>query len=565
MNTALLICIIGTIVIIPFLIYYVREAKLHHPKGLIAAALSNMGERFGYYIMNAVLLLFLVSKFGLPDGTAGVIYSVFYFGIYVLSLVGGIIADKTQNYNKTIQWGLIIMAIGYVVMAIPLFSKTAEGAILDSGAGWWTILIITCMALLFIAFGNGLFKGNLQAIVGKLYDEFEAEAAKKGPEALAEAKDRRDSGFQIFYVFINIGGFFAPFIAPFLREWWLKAHNFVYNADMSGLCHRFLNNTLIYTNDEGKIVDLTQKFTEISESVVNNASQLADKASFCSDYITVFNQGVHFSFIASVLAMVVSLVIFLLNKYKLPQPTKKEKVQVVEYTAEEKLAMAKEIKQRLYALFAVLGIAVFFWFSFHQNGQSLSVFARDFVQTEKIAPEIWQALNPFFVIVLTPIIMIIFAALARRGKAISTPRKIAIGMAIAGCAYLFLVIISIVNNYPSGDVFREMDAATMLKEGLAKAAPWVLLVTYFFLTVAELFISPLGLSFVSKVAPRHMVGLCQGLWLGATAIGNLLIWLGPVMYNAWPIKYCWLVFAVVCFVSMAIMLGMVKWLEKVTQ
>ncbi|MBO7492121.1 MAG: peptide MFS transporter [Bacteroidales bacterium] len=565
MNTALLICIIGTIVIIPFLIYYVREAKLHHPKGLIAAALSNMGERFGYYIMNAVLLLFLVSKFGLPDGTAGVIYSVFYFGIYVLSLVGGIIADKTQNYNKTIQWGLIIMAIGYVVMAIPLFSKTAEGAILDSGAGWWTILIITCMALLFIAFGNGLFKGNLQAIVGKLYDEFEAEAAKKGPEALAEAKDRRDSGFQIFYVFINIGGFFAPFIAPFLREWWLKAHNFVYNADMSGLCHRFLNNTLIYTNDEGKIVDLTQKFTEISESVVNNASQLADKASFCSDYITVFNQGVHFSFIASVLAMVVSLVIFLLNKYKLPQPTKKEKVQVVEYTAEEKLAMAKEIKQRLYALFAVLGIAVFFWFSFHQNGQSLSVFARDFVQTEKIAPEIWQALNPFFVIVLTPIIMIIFAALARRGKAISTPRKIAIGMAIAGCAYLFLVIISIVNNYPSGDVFREMDAATMLKEGLAKAAPWVLLVTYFFLTVAELFISPLGLSFVSKVAPRHMVGLCQGLWLGATAIGNLLIWLGPVMYNAWPIKYCWAVFAIVCFISMAVMLGMVKWLERVTQ
>jgi POT family proton-dependent oligopeptide transporter len=554
MNTALLICIIGAVIIIPFLIYYVREARAHHPKGLIAAALSNMGERFGYYIMNAVLLLFLVSKFGLPDGTAGVIYSVFYFGIYVLSLVGGIIADKTQNYNKTIQWGLIIMAIGYVVMAIPLFSKTAEGAILDSGAGWWTILIITCMALLFIAFGNGLFKGNLQAIVGKLYDEFEEEAAKKGPEALAEAKDRRDSGFQIFYVFINIGGFFAPFIAPFLREWWLKAHHLVYNADMSGLCHQFLA--------DGQA---TQKFTETMAAVLQPGYNFTDTAAFCSDYITVFNQGVHFSFIASVLAMAISLVIFLTNKYKLPQPAKKEHAEVIEYTAEEKLAMAKEIKQRLYALFAVLGIAVFFWFSFHQNGQSLSVFARDFVQTDKIAPEIWQALNPFFVIVLTPIIMIIFGGLARRGKTISTPRKIAIGMAIAGMAYLFLMIVSIVNNYPSGTEFRALDAAQMAAAGLAKAAPWVLLVTYFFLTVAELFISPLGLSFVSKVAPRHMVGLCQGLWLGATALGNLLIWLGPVMYNAWPIKYCWAVFAVVCFVSMAIMLGMVKWLERVTQ
>ncbi|MCR4965843.1 MAG: peptide MFS transporter [Bacteroidales bacterium] len=554
MSTAALICLIGTIIIIPFLIYYVREAKAHHPKGLIAAALSNMGERFGYYIMNAVLLLFLVSKFGLPDGTAGVIYSVFYFGIYVLSLVGGIIADKTQNYNKTIQWGLIIMAIGYVIMAIPLFSKTAEGAILDSGAGWMTILIVTCMALLLIAFGNGLFKGNLQAIVGKLYDEYEAEAAKEGEEALKIAKDRRDSGFQIFYVFINIGGFFAPFIAPFLREWWLKAHNFLYNADMSGLCHQFLANG-----------QETQKFTETMQSVLQSGYAFVDNATFCSDYITVFNQGVHFSFIASVLAMAISLVIFLTNKYKLPQPAKKEAAQVVEYTQEEKIAMAKEIKQRLYALFAVLGIAVFFWFSFHQNGQSLSVFARDFVQSDKIAPEIWQALNPFFVIVLTPIIMIVFGSLAKKGKSISTPRKIAIGMAIAGTAYLFLMIVSIVNNYPSGDEFRLMDAAAMASAGLAKAAPWVLLVTYFFLTVAELFISPLGLSFVSKVAPRHMVGLCQGLWLGATAIGNLMIWLGPVMYNAWPIKYCWLVFAIVCFISMAVMLGMVKWLERVAK
>ena len=161
--------------------------------------------------------------------------------------------------------------------------------------------------------------------------------------------------------------------------------------------------------------------------------------------------------------------------------------------------------------------------------------------------------------------MIVFAALARRGKGISTPRKIAIGMGIAGCAYLFLMLISIMNNYPSGEEFRAMDLVQMTTAGLAKAAPWVLIVTYFFLTVAELFISPLGLSFVSKVAPRHMVGLCQGLWLGATAIGNLLIWIGPVMYNAWPIQYCWMVFLIICLVSMGVMLGMVKWLEKVTQ
>ena len=550
--TIVLLCVILAIVI-PFLIFYLRTAKRDHPKGLIAAALSNMGERFGYYIMNAILLLFLVSKFGLPDATAGLIYSVFYFGIYVLALVGGIIADRTQNYHGTIQWGLVIMAIGYVALAIPLFSRNADGIIADGNGAWWGILIFTCVALLMIAFGNGLFKGNLQALVGQLYDNFEAEAAKKGPEALAEAKDRRDSGFQIFYVFINIGGVIAPFVAPLLRTWWLKAHNFIYNADMPALCHQFL-----------KDGQLTTKFTETMGNSVIDASAATDLTKFCSDYIGVYNQGIHFAFIASMIAMMISLIVFFTQKKKFPQPAKKLATEVADYTPEEKAAMAKEIKQRIAALFAVLGIAVFFWLSFHQNGQSLMVFARDFVNSEWLAPEITQALNPLFVIILTPIVMGIFASLARKGRGVSTPRKIALGMFIAGIAYLFLMVLSLANGYPSGDEFRAMDSSEMAAAGLHKQGYWVMFVVYFFLTVAELFISPLGLSFVSKVAPRHMLGLCQGLWLAATAIGNLMIWIGPVMYNAWPIWICWAVFLAVCLISMSVMLGMVKWLERVT-
>ena len=516
----------------------------NHPKGLLAAALSNMGERFGYYIMNAVLTLFLCSKFGLADDKAGIIYSIFYCGIYVLSLVGGIIADRTSNYKGTIQRGLIIMALGYVVLSIPILA-TPQNKV--------GLLALTCFALFLIAFGNGLFKGNLQAIVGKMYDELEEEAAKEGEEALQIARDKRDSGFQIFYVFINIGGLIAPFVAPLLRQWWLAKHAFTYNADMPALCHQYLQ--------DGQ---LTEKFTETMNQAAIHASQITDYAAFSHDYITVFNQGIHYSFIASVAAMLLSLFIFLGTKKMFPQPAKKASSAAQEYTAEEKKQMATEIKQRLYALFAVLGIAIFFWLSFHQNGQSLSVFARDFVNSDKLAPEIWQALNPLFVIILTPLVMGIFAVLARKGKPVSTPRKIALGMGIAGCAYLFLTIFSIVSNYPSGDEFRAMDAAQMAAAGLAKAAPWVMIVTYFFLTVAELFISPLGLSFVSKVAPRHMVGLCQGLWLGATAIGNLFIFVGPVMLNAWPIWKCWGVFLLICFVSMSVMFGMVKWLERVT-
>lgn len=170
--------------------------------------------------------------------------------------------------------------------------------------------------------------------------------------------------------------------------------------------------------------------------------------------------------------------------------------------------MAKEIKQRMYALFAVLGIVIFFWFSFHQNGMSLSFFARDFVDSSAVAPEVWQAINPFFVIALTPVIMAIFGGLAKRGKEISTPRKIAIGMFIAGTAFLFLAVFSLIKGYPSANDFKLLPIAEQMAN---KAHWWVLIATYFFLTVAELFISPLGLSFVSKVAPKSMLGLCRSV------------------------------------------------------
>lgn len=515
------------------------------PKGLIPAAIANMGERFGYYIMNAVLTLFLCSKFGLSDETGSLIYSFFYAGIYVLSLAGGFIADRTQNYKGTIINGLIIMSIGYLILSIPILS-TADNI------SW--LLPMTCVALFLIAFGNGLFKGNLQAIVGQLYDNYEAEAAKESQEALAIAKNKRDSGFQIFYVFINIGGLIAPFVAPLLRNWWLNANNMVYNADLPALCHAYLDAGGNLAADKmGNLTELIEKASTIP---------VTDTSIFCSQYLDVFNTGIHYSFIASVIAMLISLTVFIATKKIFPTPSKKESQVLVEYTPEEKMAMATEIKQRMYALFAVLGIVIFFWFSFHQNGTSLSLFARDFVNTSVIPPEIWQAVNPFFVIVLTPVIMLLFNSLIRKGKEISTPRKIAYGMGIAGMAYLFLAIYSYTMGYPSAAEFKDLGETT--KEAM-KAGPWVLIVLYFFLTVAELFISPLGLSFVSKVAPRHLQGLCQGLWLGATAVGNLLLWIGPLMYNKIPIWQCWSVFLVVCCISMGAMFGMVKWLERVAK
>ena len=132
-----------------------------HPKGLIPASLANMGERFGFYTMMAILVLFLQAKFGLSGTNAGYIYAAFYFSIYILSLVGGIIADRIKNYKGTILVGLLLMAFGYVIMAIPTPTPVSNVPF---------FLTITIVGLLVIAFGNGLFKGNLQALVGQMYD-----------------------------------------------------------------------------------------------------------------------------------------------------------------------------------------------------------------------------------------------------------------------------------------------------------------------------------------------------------------------------------------------------------
>ena len=522
-----------------------------HPKGLVAAALSNMGERFGYYIMNAVLTLFICSKFGLSDHTAGIIYACFYFGIYIMALPGGIIADKLQNFKGTIIAGLLTMVLGYIILSIP----AGYGAM---DISMTTVLVITCVALLIIAFGNGLFKGNLQAIVGQMYDNFETEAAKKGPEALEKAKAKRDPGFQIFYMFINIGGLVAPFVAPLLRSWWLGVKGMAYESTLPKLCHMYLETPDQMTPDQ------MTNLSTLMEQVNQGGLDLSNMAGACSSYLEVFNTGVHYSFIASIAAMLISLTIFLCTKKGMPNPVKKvvaaEEEKKEELTKEQREAAIKDVKQRMAGLYAVLGVCVFFWMSFHQNGESLSLFARDFVNTSSIPPEIFQCINPFFVCLLTFPIMWIFGT--KWGRKFSTPSKIAMGMGITALAYVFLMVFSIVMGYPSGDDYMKLplEAQTGMKAG-----PWVLIVTYFCLTVAELFISPLGISFVSKIAPKHIQGICQGLWLGATGIGNALIMLGPIFYSKLPnLWMCWAVFMIICLIAMGIMIGMLKWLERIT-
>ncbi len=500
-----------------------------HPKGLIAAALANLGERFGFYTMMAILVLFLQAKFGLNGKDAGLIYATFYFSIYILALVGGIIADKTRNYKGTIMAGIILMAVGYLILAIPTQTPVLHKTLM---------LVVSCFGLLVIAFGNGLFKGNLQALVGQMYDN-------------PQYASMRDSGFSLFYMFINIGAIFAPLAAIGVRSWWLGNFGYNYDADLPALCHGHLQGNLSE--------QAYNKFQELAGQA--SSAPVSDYSYFAKDYLNVFTTGFHYAFAIAIIAMIVSLVIYIVNKRNFPDPSKKEQAKSGETAGVE--MDVQEVKQRILALFAVFGVVIFFWFSFHQNGLTLTFFAKEYTDLNllgmPITAELFQSLNPFFVVCLTPLIMAIFASQRRRGVEPSTPKKIAIGMGIAALAFVVMAVGSYFSNLPMHKEIIEMGTSPI------KVTPWLLIITYLILTVAELYISPLGISFVSKVAPPKYQGIMQGGWLGATAIGNQLLFIGAVLYEAIPIWLTWTIFVVACCISMFTMLFMLKWLEKVAK
>jgi len=508
----------------------------NHPRGLLAASLANMGERFGFYTMMAILSLFIMTKFGLDETKTGIIYSIFYASIYLLALVGGLLADKTRNYKGVILAGLLLMTLGYLIISIPTPTPVPAGQ-------FGLLLAFTCLGLLVIAFGNGLFKGNLQALVGQMYDN-------------PKYSKMRDSGFQLFYMFINVGAIFAPFLAVGVRNWWVEKNGFLYNADLPALAHQLLGNTI---TAEG-----TERFQRLATEVGYAGTDLT---AFANEYLNVFTTGFHYAFAVAIFAMLISLVIYLFNKNRFPDPANKQAAAGGGEAVEE--MDIKEVKQRLYALFAVFAVVIFFWFSFHQNGLTLTYFAKDYTDLSQIkvnlgfatlqGAEIFQSINPFFVVFLTPIIVGFFGWLRAKGKEPSTPRKIAIGMGIAALAYAVMVLGSM--GLP---LKGEVDAMGGLPD-VARVTPWLLIGTYFILTVAELFISPLGISFVSKVAPPKYQGIMQGAWLGATAAGNSLLFIGAIFYTSFSMSATWMVFVVACLISMFTMLAMIKWLERVAK
>ncbi len=590
-----------------------------HPKGLYALALANTGERFGYYTMLAVFALFLRENFGLEAGTAGAIYSTFLGLVYFMPLVGGILADKF-GFGKMVTIGISVMFAGYMLLSFPL--------------GGDTIAMIAMMAaLLLISLGTGLFKGNLQVMVGNLYDD-------------PKYADKRDSGFSLFYMAINVGSLFAPTTAVGIKNW--------------------AQNSLGYAS----------------------------------------NDAYHFAFAVACAALILSILIYYVFRFTFRHveggKKKGEAAQVEDNLTPE------QTKQRIVALCLVFAVVIFFWMAFHQNGLTLTYFADEFTNTNAfgfdtmlfdvwnlalviiavyaafsifqsesakgkllsgvlasailaflvyrsmgvegaeiaVSAPIFQQFNPFYVVALTPVSMAIFGSLAKKGKEPSAPRKIAYGMLVAAIGFAIMAVGSNGLNTPNdqaraiavnrGEAIAEkvynaandaealkvtekeksdfegklteenkaifaqvFDAKMTILAGASVAedtaiaeaenseevtaaestiasikadtkeekriSPYWLIFTYLILTFAELLLSPMGISFVSKVAPPKLKGLMMGGWFVATAIGNMLVAVGGFLWSGLPLWSVWTVFITLCLLSALFMFIMMKRLEAVTK
>lgn len=555
------------------------------PKGLYALSLANTGERFGYYTMLAIFTLFLQAKFGYTEAVTTQIYGIFLAAVYFMPFFGGILADKF-GFGKMVSLGIFVMFVGYALLAIPTDAGFAGQALMFG-------------ALALIACGTGLFKGNLQVLVGNLYDDPAYQA-------------KRDNAFSIFYMAINIGAMFAPGMAKWITNHFLAQDGLVYNGQIPALAHQYLE------QGANMPAEPLAKLQELAASM----GATGDLAAFSEHYIEKLSTAYNMGFGVACISLVVSYLIYVgfRKTFKHADVTAKQQAAAESAAGVHHTELTPaQTKSRITALLLVFAVVIFFWMAFHQNGSTMTFFARDyttseatgitrmgfdilnlvlvlvgvygivgFFQSDKsrgkiisavvfaaalgalfyrytitpdpvhILPSDFQQFNPFYVVGLTPISVAIFTALARKGKEPSAPRKIGMGMIIAAAGFLILTVAS----------FGLMSPVEVKAAGASDtfvSQNW-LISTYLVLTFAELLLSPMGISFVSKVAPPKYKGMMMGCWFAATAVGNYATSLiGYLWGSGMALWMVWSVLIILCLLSAVFIFSIMKKLESATE
>jgi POT family proton-dependent oligopeptide transporter len=438
-----------------------------HPRGLMTLFFTEMWERLSYYGMRALLVLFMTDQvmdggMGLDDRSATAIYGIYTALVYVVALPGGWIADRLLGAQKAVFFGGIIIMSGHFVLAIPSSQAFFLGLIL-------------------VIAGTGLLKPNVSAVVGELYPAHDA---------------RRDGGFSIFYMGINVGAFLGPLIcgglgqsANFGWHWGFAAAGvgMLFGVTQFWLTKRHLGSAGLHPASSGDaVIDARNQkrgwiIVTVGTAIVIAVVTMGLTGQLHLDPVKISAQSTKF-----IVGMAVAFFafVFILGK------------------------LTRDEKKRTVALIVLLMGCAMFWSGFEQAGSSLNLFADRYTQLEFSwisIPSTWlQSVNALFIIMFAPVFAWLWVALAKRNLNPSTPAKFGFGLILLACGFLVMV-----------------GAAAIVVDG-DKAMPTWLIMTYLLHTFGELALSPVGLSVTTKLAPKRFVGQMMGMWFLASALGNLI-------------------------------------------
>jgi POT family proton-dependent oligopeptide transporter len=390
-----------------------------HPKTLAFIFFAEMWERIGFYTLLAVLVLYMDKVLGWPDARKGDIYGLFLALCYFVPLLGGWLGDRWLGRRLTIRIGAVLMAAGYVGLAVSSASQTTT----------------FFLGLFLIGVGTGIFKVNMAVLVGNLY---------------IEKPELKDAAFNIYYMGVNIGAAIAPLLAT---------------------------------------------------------------------YISIRYGSYNISFWICGAGLLVALAVLQAGHKRLAAADFKAAPRPAAAVVSESAAPSLDDKQRIATLVILFFSVIFFWVAFYQNAFALTLFAERSTRVFSwLRPETYQFFEPFFILALTPLLLMLFGRLRTSGREPSTPVKIFFGMLIMAAAMIVMVFASLAGG----------------NRDLPIMSPAWLIGTYFFVTLAEILISPMGQSFVSKVAPPRLAGLMMGGWFAATAAGSYGSGMLGKSYSAMP-------------------------------
>jgi proton-dependent oligopeptide transporter, POT family len=440
-----------------------------HPKGLYVLFATEFWERFSYYGMRAIFVLFMTDKLLFDKAYAANIYGSYTGLVYLTPLIGGYVADRYWGNRKSIFVGGALMAIGQFI----LFGCAS----LPQGSGVATTLLWTGLA--FLIFGNGFFKPNISTMVGQLYPEGD--------------NTKKDSAYTIFYMGINAGAFLSPLICGYLGE----KVDFKWGFFAAGV-GMIISLVIFYFTKDRYVVSHT------GEQLGTQANKLKD-TSVSETGETGFSNTQIIVLIASIVAAI--CIIYFVLGVDFWGSAIYGMTLCLPFAILTDRSLTKVEKSRLTVIIIIMIFVIFFWMCFEQAGASLTFFANE--QTDRhvfgweMPASYFQSFNPIYIVILAPIFATLWGKLGKRGIEPPAPMKQAMGLGFLALGFLFIAFGTTGNP--------TIKVSIIWLTGL-----------YFLHTVGELFLSPIGLSMVNKLTPGRFTSLMMGIWFMAIATGNKL-------------------------------------------